>query len=118
MKISSGLKVTALVLMGLVALLFSFMGIGEMLGGDLSGAIHLPPVALIALMMWFGWKKPLAGGATMFGLGILISIFFLIVTTQTDRMIAILLMGGPFLLPGMLFILAALLEKQRHAQGI
>lgn len=117
MKLATGLKITALVLMALAALFFSFMGVGEMLGGDLSGGMHLPPVALIALMMWFGWKKPLTGGATMFGLGVVISVFFLFVTSQAESGIAILLMGGPFLLPGLLFMAASLLEnpqKMRH----
>jgi len=36
MKLAMGLKITALVLMGLVAAFFAFMGIGEMLSGDLS----------------------------------------------------------------------------------
>lgn len=111
MKLAVGLKITALVLMALAALFFSFMGIGEMVGGDLSGIIHLPPVALIALMMWFGWKKPLPGGATMFGLGLLISILILTPTSKSDRLIAVLLMGGPFIIPGILFMAASLLEN-------
>ena len=116
--VAKGLKIAALALMALVALFFSVMGIGEMLGGDLSGVFHLPPVALIALMMWFGWKKPLSGGATMFGLGIVVSIFFFVVTTQTDRAVAISLMGGPFLLPGLMFMAAALLENPHRARHV
>lgn len=118
MKLSNGVKITALALMALAALFFSFMGIGEMIGGDLSGVIHLPPVALIILMMWFGWKKPMPGGATMFGLGLLISFVFLIITTQADRLLAILLMGGPFLLPGILFMAASLLENPHRMRHI
>ena len=117
MKLSLSLKITALSLMVLAALFFSFMGIGEMVGGDLSGVIHLPPVALIALMMWFGWKKPLTGGATMFGLGLLISILILTTTSKSDRLIAVLLMGGPFVIPGILFMAASLLDiphRMRH----
>ena len=94
------------------------MGIGEMVGGEPSGVIHLPPVALIALMMWFGWRKPLTGGATMFGLGLVISVFFLFVTSQADRTLAILLMGGPFLLPGLLFMAASLLENPHRASHV
>ena len=115
---ANGLKIAALALMALAALFFSFMGVGEMLGGDLSGAFHLPPVALIALMMWFGWKKPFSGGATMFGLGIVISIFFFVVTTQTDRAVAIFLLGGPFLLPGLMFMAAALLKNSHTAHHV
>lgn len=118
MKLSLSLKITALVFMALAALFFSFMGIGEMVGGDLSGVIHLPPVALIALMMWFGWKKPFPGGATMLGLGLLISIFFLIITSQANRLLAVLLMGGPFVIPGILFMTASLLENPHRLHHI
>lgn len=118
MKLAIGLKIAALVLMALVAAFFAFMGLGEMFGGDLSGMIHLPPVALIILMMWFGWKKPLAGGASMMALGVVIAVFFYIVTTQAQKWIAILLMGGPFLLFGILFIAASLIGRPNHMRHI
>jgi hypothetical protein len=119
MNLSTGLKISALVLMLLITAFFAFMGIGEMLGGDLSGMGHLPPVVLIAFMMWLGWKKPLAGGLTMSLLGVLISIyFFIVVNRPADRPIAMLIMGGPFLLFGLLFLFAALIERSKQTQKI
>ncbi len=114
MNLAKGLKITALVLMILVAAFFMLMGVGEMLGGDLSGMGHLPPVVLIAFMMWLGWKKPLAGGLTMSLLGVLISVyFFIVVNRPADKPIAMLIMGGPFILFGLFFLAAAFFERPR-----
>lgn len=114
MKLSKGLKITALVLMALAAAFFTFMGVGEMLGGDLSGMGHLPPVALIILLMWFGWKKPLAAGITMFLLGVSIGIYFFnIINPAEYKMTATFIMSGPFILPGLLFLAAALIEQMK-----
>lgn len=119
MKTSKGLKIAATALMTLAAAFFMFMGVGEMLGGDLSGMIHLPPVALIALMMWFGWKKPLAGGMTMFLLGLVIGVYFFSLAPKNEiRMTGVLIMSMPFLLPGLMFIIAALLEHRKPIQHI
>ena len=114
MNLAKGLKITALVLMILVAAFFMLMGVGEMLGGDLSGMGHLPPVVLIAFMMWLGWKKPLAGGLTMSLLGVLISVyFFIVVNRPADKPIAMLIMGGPFILFSLFFLAAAFFERPR-----
>ncbi len=119
MKLSKGLKITALVLMLLIAVFFMLMGAGEMLGGDVSGMGHLPPVVLIVFMTWLGWKKPFMGGLTMSFLGILISIyFFIIVNHPQNKALAMLIMGGPFLLFGLLFLAAALIERSKQAQKI
>ncbi|MBL8062822.1 MAG: hypothetical protein JNK32_07385 [Anaerolineales bacterium] len=118
MKLSKGLKIAALALMALAGAFFMFMGVGEMLSGDLSGMIHLPPVALIILMMWFGWKKPLAGGLSMLVLGGLISTYFYIIMRAESKLIGVFLMGGPFLLFGLLFIASAMLEDQNRMRHI
>ncbi|MBI3152495.1 MAG: hypothetical protein HYZ21_10200 [Chloroflexi bacterium] len=118
MKLSKGLKITALVLMGLAAAFFTFMGVGEMLGGDLSGMGHLPPVVLIVLLMWLGWRKPMAGGITMFLLGVLIGVYFFSLMNSTEiKMVGVLLMSGPFILPGLLFLAAGVVERPRQAQN-
>lgn len=118
MKLSKGLKIFALVLMALAAAFFTFMGVGEMLGGDLSGMGHLPPVVLIILLMWFGWRKPLAGGATMLLLGVLIGIYFINIINEAEyKMIGTFLMSGPFIFPGLLFLAAGLVERPGQAQN-
>lgn len=119
MNTSKGLKIAVLALMALAGAFFMFMGVGEMLGGDLSGMIHLPPVALIALMMWFGWKKPLAGGITMVLLGVAIGVYFFSLIHATEiRMTGVLIMSLPFLLPGLIFMAASLLENRNQMRHI
>lgn len=119
MKTSKSLKIAATALMALAAAFFMFMVVGEMLGGDLSGMIHLPPVALIVLMMWFGWKKPLTGGITMALLGLVIGVYFFSLAPKSEmRMAGVLIMSMPFLLPGLMFITASMLEHRNPTQHV
>ncbi|MBI5840325.1 MAG: hypothetical protein HZB19_09505 [Chloroflexi bacterium] len=119
MKLAKGLKITALVLMGVAAAFFTFMGIGEMFGGDWSGVGHLPPVIIIVFLMWLGWKRPLAGGITMILLGVTSGTYFYsIMIRSEDRSTGALTMGGPFLLFGLIFLIAAFLERSRESKKI
>ena len=119
MKLAMGLKITALVLMGLVAAFFAFMGIGEMLSGDLSGVGHLPPVIIIGFLMWLGWKRPLASGIVLTILGIASGTYFYsIMVRPQDRPTGALTMGSPFLLFGLIFLTAAFLERSRQPKQV
>ena len=76
MKLAKGLKITALVPLGLATAVLLLFGVGEMASGDWSGVGHLIPAALIGLLMWLGWKRPLWSGILLLILGILASFFF------------------------------------------
>jgi hypothetical protein len=62
MKTIQGLKIAAMLPLAFMILVLLVFGIGEMVGGDLSGAGHLIPVVFVGLVIWFCWKKPLWGG--------------------------------------------------------
>lgn len=47
-----------------MAILMVAFGIGESIGGDRSGLMHLVPVILVGLMVWLRWERfPLGGSA-------------------------------------------------------
>lgn len=59
---TKGLKIAALVPPAFMVLVLLAFGIGESLGGDLSGLMHLAQAAPVLLVIWLGWKRPLWGG--------------------------------------------------------
>lgn len=65
MKTVQSLKVAALVPLGFMVLILLILGIGETLGGDLSGLMHFVPVIFVALVAWLCWKHPLWGGVLL-----------------------------------------------------
>lgn len=102
----------ALTLMALAVTFWLFMGIGEMVSGDPSGVIHLVPAILTAGLALPAWKRPLIGGTALIALSVIASIYFYnAVNDPQGRLGAAAIMGGPFLLFGLLFILAAALTR-------
>jgi hypothetical protein len=62
MKTVKGLKIAAMVPLGFIALLYLVFGIGESLGGEPGGWMHLVELVIVGLIMLFCWKFPLWGG--------------------------------------------------------
>ncbi len=98
----------ALVLIGIYTAFWMIFGIGEMAGGDLSGASHLLPAAALALMIWAAWRRPFETGVCLIVLSLLASGFFVVTSRGgwNNTVQAVVLGGLPFLLPGVLLLLA------------
>ena len=62
MKTIKALKIAALVPLIFMTLMLLMFGIGESVGGDLSGLMHLVPVQFVVLVMWLCWKHQIWGG--------------------------------------------------------
>lgn len=108
MKLANGLKTAVEIPMALLTAFLLFMGIGEMVGGDSSGLGHLLPAAVLGLLMWFAWKRPLFAGIILVLAGIVNSIPYLIATNRShDWYLPVLLISIPLLLSGLLLLLAA-----------
>ncbi|MDO9128228.1 MAG: hypothetical protein Q7U34_00025 [Anaerolineales bacterium] len=76
MKLAKGLKITALVLLGLVTAFLLYMGIGEIAFGDWGGIGHLIPAVVLGLLMWLAWKRPLWAGMILVVLGLVAGVRF------------------------------------------
>jgi uncharacterized membrane protein YjdF len=72
----------------------------------LSLLLHLVPVIFVVAVLLLSWKHERMGGL----LFILLSVFFLVISRLESELL--LMMPGPLLLIGVLFILDSYLEKK------
>ncbi|MHC4811188.1 MAG: hypothetical protein ACYTEV_12615 [Planctomycetota bacterium] len=59
------LKTAAVVLLSMQAGVLAMFGVGEILGGDPSGAGHLVTLAFVAALAMLAWRRPLDGGVAL-----------------------------------------------------
>ena len=76
MKTVKWLKIAAMVPLGFMVAILLVFAIGESVGGDLSGLMHLVPVGFVILVSWFCWKRPLWGGILLLAAAIFEAVFF------------------------------------------
>ena len=96
----------ALAIIGLSALFLIVMGVGEMLGGDISGVSHLVPAALLVALMYFAAKRPRETGVILCAIGVTLSAYFVFAThgALPDRLISMVVGGLPWLVAGLLLL--------------
>ena len=114
-KQAKWLLCAALVLMGIYAVFWLFFGIAEMTSGDLSGVIHLIPTIMLLGLMFLAWRRPMEGGVVLVILGVLASLYYSVATMQGGRsfQVASLIGGVPYLVFGLLFLVAAALARRK-----
>jgi len=99
----------ALVPAGFFTGLWLLFSMGEVRGGDLSGILHLIPALLIIVLVVAAWKWPRTGGIALLLAGTVILAYLLTsIQNPESRLPGALLTGGPFLLSGVLFLLAGM----------
>jgi hypothetical protein len=113
MKTVNGLKIAALVPLGLVTAIMLLFAIGEMAGGDWSGLGHLAQVALIGLLMRLGWKQPLIGGIALLAAALLAASFFSSALRGPEWLAPFLIIVAPLALSGLLFLSAAWVGRKK-----
>lgn len=98
----------AFVLMGALAGFWAFFGIGEMAGGDRSGAMHLVPALIIVLLVLAVRRRPREGGVVLLVIGTLVAISALgAYRGGWGRYIMVALVtGAPLIAAGVLLLLA------------
>lgn len=94
-------------LLALLTVFWFFFGIGEMAGGDFSGAIHLVPGVMTLLLLVFTLRRPVEAAWVLPILGSGIAAYFILENLMHLRtgMQAALISGAPYLLAG-LFVVA------------
>ena len=106
------LRIAGLLPLGLQVAFFLLFGVGEMAGGDLSGAGHLLQVAVAVLLGILAWLKPLEGGAALFILGFVFSMVTAMSAPEDVAMSpAILILAAPLIVSGVLFFIAGMLAR-------
>ena len=122
MKTSKILKIIALLPVGWIVLVSLVFGIGESLGGDVGGLMHLVPVVVLGLAVWLCWKYPLWGGIvllamTLFRILALIPELFLRPPDSVWNPSLFLLIVIPGISGG-LFLYASLLERKVTSKSL
>jgi hypothetical protein len=105
-----GLRIAALVPLGLQAAFFLLFAIGEMAAGDLSGAGHLLQVVGAALPGYLAWLRPLEGGIVLLAASLVgLAPGF----KPGEALTQVLILSAPQLLSGLLFVISALLDRKK-----
>lgn len=116
-KLARWLHYGALAPLGLFVAFWSLMSIGEMAGGDLSGLSHLLPALLVLPLMFLAWKRPLLGGIVLVGLGLAAAAYFYNDLIRLENKLGgAAITGGPFLLAGLLLLVAAALARPKFRE--
>ena len=116
-RLARWLKRAALGLLGLFVAFWVFMGVGEMIGGDLSGVSHLPQAVLAAGLMWLGRRRPQLAGVVLLGLAVLAFAFFARMPMLNDMTPVYILLVGPLALGGLLFAASGRLAQRGGRAG-
>jgi hypothetical protein len=114
------LRIAALVFLAVPVAIELLFGVGEMLGGDLSGAVHLLGVAVTALLAILVWMRPLEGGVLLCaGAGTLTIILLTAVVRAGGAVVspAIWIQAAPQVISGVLFFIAGLLGQRAAGRG-
>jgi len=112
------LRIAGLIPLGLQVAFFLLFGVGEMAGGDLSGAGHLLQVAVAVLLGILAWLKPLEGGAALFILGFVFSMVTAMSVPEDAVMSpAIMILAAPQIVSGTLFFIAGMLARSATTPG-
>jgi hypothetical protein len=108
----------ALILMGLNVAFWLFMGVGEMISGDLSGVGHFVPAAILIALMLLAWRRPLEAGVMLVAVGTLSAIYFS--TRLTEGLgfdfVTIVMVGMPLLF-GVLLLAAKATARLSYGRG-
>lgn len=113
------LKIAGLILLLIPLTILLIFTIGETVGGDVSGLQHLVQAAPLALLAWWAWKKPWIGGWVLLITAIIFAAVYPM--TKSDQSLRVmilieLLLFGPAIVAGILFLLSARRDKTlQHA---
>jgi hypothetical protein len=112
MTTAKGMKIAALIPPGLATAILLLFAVGETASSDWSGLGHLIPAALIGLLMWLGWKRPMWGGILLLLAGVLAALFFSDALRGPEWLAPFLIIIAPLLLAGLVLLGAAWLEQK------
>jgi hypothetical protein len=105
--------------MGMMTAFLLFMGIGEMAGEDLSSVAHPIPALLVVILIFLVRKQPAVGGVVLVILGMLAATYsYEAMSRPPDKLQAALLMGSPFVVSGLLLLVAVAVARKGSAVSL
>jgi hypothetical protein len=118
-----GLRIAALIPLVPQAAIYLLFGVAEMVGGDLSGGMHLLQLAVIVLPAILAWMRPLEGGIGLVLAGVASAVPFISAmatagsSEPTVVSPALLILAVPQILSGVLFFIAGMLGRRVASHG-
>ena len=107
MKTTQALKIVAILPLVFTVSVLLLFGVGEAVGGDLSGLMHLVEVLIVGAVIWLAWKRPVWGGALLLAGA----------SFQIIRFWNALQQAGPSAVMAPLFIIVLPLRQQASTEG-
>ncbi len=87
---------------------------GESMSGGFEGLLNLLPALPFLLLAWAAWRWPGVGGAALLGLGLALSVLYLVWAQESLPLSAIIateaILIVPTVIAGVLFLLASRME--------
>ncbi len=111
-------RIVACIVLGIPLAIFLVFGIGEMVGGDLSGAMHLLQALFVILLGVLAWMRPFEGGVTLCLCGVAVAglfLFDLMVAPSPEGSVlspALIILALLPLLAGTLFLITGILARR------
>jgi hypothetical protein len=108
-------KIAGLVLLGLGVAFYLTFAVGEIAGGDISGVQHLLPAALLAALVYVGWKRPRTAGIVLLALAVPLGAVYVAVLIARDLPLTwALVVALPPVVTGVLLLRAGPREDGPH----
>ncbi|OGG11836.1 hypothetical protein A2Z00_01495 [Candidatus Gottesmanbacteria bacterium RBG_13_45_10] len=114
-RVNNRAKIIGLAILLIPIAFLSLFLIGETVGGDWSGLIHLVQMLPLLLLALLAWKKPLIGGILLVSIGVLLGIAYALSARgfpiQTILLVELILFSPP-IVSGICFLSASKKQSQ------
>ena len=113
MKRSHGFRLAAEIILTLTVFFWLITSIFGMISGVPREVNNLIIMVAVAVLAYLAWKRPLLGGLTLCGMGVLLAIYFFLLPTDLRTILPqLLLMCVPMVVAGLIFIEADWVTKK------
>jgi hypothetical protein len=112
------LRIVACIILGIPLAIFLLFGIGEMVGGDISGGMHLVEALIVVLVGILSWKRPFEAGIILCLSSLALTGFFLSILLPNPanegptNFFSLLILVLPTLIAGILFLSAGIVARR------
>lgn len=110
------LKITGLITLIIPIVFLLLFLFGEIIGGDISGLVHLFQVLPLLIIVFIAWKWPRVGGSILVYLGLVLGLIYALTahfSVQTIILVELILFLPP-VIAGIFFLLSSRSKVQKE----
>ncbi len=118
------LRIAAFVFLAIPLAMFLLFGIGEMVGGDIGGGMHLVEALVVVLLAAIAWRRPFEAGIALCLGGVALAAIFLAALLRDSgreglmNLPALFILVLPTLTAGILLLSAGILARRTEIKEI